>query len=49
MRIGKELPIRSISAGKAILAHLPDPRIQEIIGRHRLEERTENTIPSQKS
>ena len=32
------------STGKAVLAHLPDERVREIIDRHRLPERTENTI-----
>lgn len=41
---GKRLPIHATSAGKAIMAFLPDERVTEIIERHGLESYTENTI-----
>jgi DNA-binding IclR family transcriptional regulator len=40
----KPLLLHHLSAGKAILAHLPEERIEEIIEKHGLPERTENTI-----
>ncbi|MEF8785331.1 MAG: IclR family transcriptional regulator [Haloarculaceae archaeon] len=42
--IGKRLPIHATSAGKAILAFLPDERVSEIIEQKGLESYTENTI-----
>lgn len=43
-RTGKVVPLHTIAAGKAILAHLPSDRVEEIIDTHGLEARTENTI-----
>lgn len=42
--IGKRLPIHATSAGKAIMAFLPDERVTEIIEKRGLESYTENTI-----
>jgi DNA-binding IclR family transcriptional regulator len=42
--IGKRIALHSIAAGKAILAHLPDERVHEIVDRHGLEAVTDNTI-----
>lgn len=42
--IGKRVDIHASSAGKAILAHLPDHRIDEIISQHGLPQFTEHTI-----
>lgn len=43
-RIGKRLYLHSTSVGKAILAHLPDQRVDEIIDEWGLPKQTENTI-----
>lgn len=43
-RVGKRYPLHVISAGKAILAHLPDERVSEIIERRNLSVHTSNTI-----
>lgn len=43
-RIGKRTPLHQFAAGKAILAHLPSPRIEEIIDDHGLPGRTPETI-----
>lgn len=32
--IGKRVPLHNIAAGKAILAHLPDDRVEEIVSNH---------------
>ena len=42
--IGKRLPIHATSAGKAIMAFLPDERVSEIIEQKGLGSYTENTI-----
>ncbi|UTF54789.1 IclR family transcriptional regulator [Natronosalvus rutilus] len=42
--VGKRKQIHTLSAGKAILAHLPAERIDELVGRTGLEEVTANTI-----
>lgn len=42
--IGKYRPLQSMAAGKAILAALPDERVEEIIRQHGLPSMTENTI-----
>lgn len=42
--IGGRVPLQNIAAGKAILAHLPDERVREIVERRRVRERTERTI-----
>lgn len=44
VRIGESVHLHTIAAGKAILASLPEDRVREIIGRHGLPKRTENTI-----
>lgn len=43
-RVGKALPLHASAAGKAILAYLPDPEVQEIVETSGLERKTENTI-----
>lgn len=45
-RIGVRTPLHSIASGKAILAHLPEERIAEIIETRGFEPQTENTIES---
>jgi DNA-binding IclR family transcriptional regulator len=40
----KPLYLHHLSAGKAILARLPEERVEAIIDKHGLVERTENTI-----
>ncbi|WP_323173389.1 IclR family transcriptional regulator [Natrialba sp. PRR66] len=42
--IGKSRPLQSMAAGKAILAHLPEERVTEIIRENGLPAMTENTI-----
>lgn len=42
--LGKRIPLHSISAGKAILAHLPKPHINYIIQQHGLDGLTAATI-----
>lgn len=42
--VGKRVDLHTIAAGKALLAHLPDERIDEIVGRGDLSARTENTV-----
>jgi IclR family acetate operon transcriptional repressor len=43
-RLGMRLPLHCTSIGKAILAHLPDSEIDEIIAARGLERRTPNTL-----
>ncbi|MFC5973538.1 IclR family transcriptional regulator [Halomarina salina] len=43
-RVGKRLYLHQIAAGKAILANLPDWRVDEIVARHGLPRATESTI-----
>lgn len=43
-RIGGHVHLHSSAAGKAILAHLPEPRIEAVVERHGLPELTEHTI-----
>ncbi|WP_049892885.1 IclR family transcriptional regulator [Natronococcus jeotgali] len=43
-RIGKRTSMHDIAAGKAMLAHLPESTVEDIIGEFGLPERTENTI-----
>ena len=43
-RVGKKLHLHYTSTGKAILAHLPDERVREIIDKRGLPERTGKTI-----
>lgn len=42
--IGRRVPLHDIAAGKAILAHLPEKRVREIVEKHPRPKRTENTI-----
>lgn len=42
--IGKSSPLHATAAGKSILAHLPDPKVQEVIDEHGLPALTDNTI-----
>ncbi|ELY92285.1 IclR family transcriptional regulator [Natrialba hulunbeirensis JCM 10989] len=46
-RLGKRFHMHQISGGKAILAHLPKERVQEIIDRHGLPAATDATITSE--
>lgn len=43
-RVGKRLHLHSTSVGKAILAHLPTSRVDEIVEETGLPKQTENTI-----
>lgn len=43
-KMGNRVHLHDIAAGKAILAHLPEPRVREIIEQHGLPRRTEHTI-----
>jgi len=43
-RTGTRAPLHSLASGKAILAHLPDDRVTEILDRRGLPALTENTI-----
>lgn len=45
-RVGKRLYLHSTSVGKAILAHLPDHRVEEILERRGLPQQTPNTTTS---
>jgi DNA-binding IclR family transcriptional regulator len=45
----KPLYLHHLSAGKAILAHLPEKRVEEIIEKHGLPKRTENTITTREA
>ena len=45
-RIGTRSPLHVTASGKAILAHLPEERVREIVDTHGLEQRTERTISS---
>lgn len=47
--IGKRIPMHLTSAGKAILAHYPRDRIEDIIDRRGLEGATPNSITDQES
>lgn len=42
--VGTRVPLHSTGMGKAILAHLPEERVEEIIATHGLSEATSNTI-----
>lgn len=42
--IGKRVPLHDIAAGKAILAHLPEDRVREIVEKRGLPAQTERTI-----
>lgn len=43
-RIGKRTPLHQFAAGKAILAHLPDERVDEILTEYGLAAKTSQTI-----
>lgn len=43
-RAGIRVPLQTTSLGKAILAHLPESRVDEIVDEHGLPAMTENTI-----
>ena len=43
-RAGKKLHLHYTSTGKAILAHLSEQRVQEIVEKHGLPERTDTTV-----
>ena len=43
-RLGRRVYLHHVSAGKAILAHLPEERVEAIIDRHGLPPKTEQTI-----
>ena len=43
-RVGNRTPMHQIAGGKAMLAHLPEERIGEILDRHGLEPATPHTI-----
>ncbi|ELY62930.1 IclR family transcriptional regulator [Natrinema versiforme] len=43
-RVGAQLPIHQVASGKAMLAFMPDTRVDEIVQRHGLPAATENTI-----
>lgn len=44
LSVGDRSPLHCTASGKAILAHLPEDRIQWIVEEHGLEAKTENTI-----
>ena len=48
-RMGKRVPLHCTGLGKAILAHLPEERVQEIIAIAGLPRRTANTITKPKA
>ncbi|MEC9490219.1 MAG: IclR family transcriptional regulator [Halanaerobiales bacterium] len=43
-QVGKRVPAHSTSLGKAIMAHLPEKRVKEILAEKGMEKNTENTI-----
>lgn len=43
-RLGRRVYLHHVSAGKAILAHLSEDRLEKIVDRHGLPPKTENTI-----
>ncbi|WP_435182612.1 IclR family transcriptional regulator [Halobellus sp. EA9] len=45
-RIGRHVPLHTTSGGKAILAELPDARVEEIIEQRGLSQRTDHTLSS---
>lgn len=48
-RPGTHLQMHQVASGKAMLAHMPESRVREIIERHRLESATEKTITTKES
>jgi DNA-binding IclR family transcriptional regulator len=49
LRVGSRLPVHLSSMGKAILAYLPEPEVEEIVRQIRFERKTEKSIPSIKA
>jgi DNA-binding IclR family transcriptional regulator len=47
--VGKRTHLHHIAGGKAILAHLPEERVEEIIGEHGLPATTDRTISDRES
>lgn len=45
-RVGRRTPLHQITKGRAILAYLPDERVDEIVEKHGLSPRNEHTITS---
>jgi len=43
-RVGVRIPLHSVAAGKAMLAHLPEERVEEIVDRRGLDRLTGTTI-----
>jgi DNA-binding IclR family transcriptional regulator len=48
-RVGKRVPLHHTSAGKAVMAHLPEERVDDVVDRHGLPGRTGNTITDRES
>ena len=48
-RLGKHTPLNAVSAGKVILANLPEARVRQIIDRRGLPAQTENTITDEQT
>lgn len=48
-RLGTRMPLHSLASGKAILAYLPDERIEEILDSRGLPEQTANTITTRQT
>ncbi|MFC6764363.1 IclR family transcriptional regulator [Natrinema soli] len=48
-RLGTRMPLHGLASGKAILAYLPDKRIEEILNRHGLPKQTSNTITARQT
>jgi len=47
IRVGTRLPLHTLASGKAILAALPEGRLQQVLNEQDLEPATENTIVDQ--
>jgi len=47
--LGQPRPMHALAAGKVLLAHMPDERVDEILDRHRLVAKTANTITSRET
>lgn len=48
-RMGNHLPMHCTAGGKALLAHLPDDRVEEIVNEHGLVGQTERSITSREA
>lgn len=46
---GMRVPLHCTALGKVILANLPDERVEEVVNRHGLPERTPNTITDEQT